>query len=118
MKSTGAYIGLLIASSIFIGFFLPWWVLMLVSFGLAFYFKPSELKAFAIAFAATIATWAGMVFWMDQWSQSSLTNMVGQVFQGLKAMHLYWITGLVGGISSGLAAWAGAAMNSFLSERK
>ena len=53
MKSTGAYIGLLIASSIFIGFFLPWWVLMLVSFGLAFYFKPSELKAFAIAFAAT-----------------------------------------------------------------
>lgn len=91
---------------------------MLVSFGLAFYFKPSELKAFAIAFAATIATWAGMVFWMDQWSQSSLTNMVGQVFQGLKAMHLYWITGLVGGISSGLAAWAGAAMNSFLSERK
>ncbi len=54
MKSTGAYIVLLIASSIFIGFFLPWWVLMLVSFGLAFYFKPNELKAFAIAFIAPI----------------------------------------------------------------
>ncbi|MBK8643423.1 MAG: hypothetical protein IPN15_14785 [Saprospiraceae bacterium] len=118
MKSTGAYIGLLIASSIFIGFFLPWWVLMLVSFGLAFYFKPSELKAFTIAFATTSALWSGMVFWMDQWSQSPLSAMVGQVFRGLHPHHLYWITGLVGGISSGLAAWAGAAMNSFLFERK
>ncbi|HRG33754.1 MAG: hypothetical protein WBP33_10190 [Saprospiraceae bacterium] len=118
MKSTIAYTGLLSACSILVALFLPWWVLMLLSFVLAFYFRPSEGKAFGIAFATTSVLWSGMVFWLDQWSQSPLSAMVGQVFRGLQPSHLYWITGLVGGITAGLSAWAGSAIGLLLFEKK
>jgi len=45
MKSTIAYTGLLSACSILVALFLPWWVLMLLSFVLAFclvVFKPFQ----------------------------------------------------------------------------
>ena len=68
------------------GFYLPFYWMIILSGVAAFFMKISLIRAFAFGF------------------------IVGEIFQGLSVSSLFYITGLIGGVTAGLGAWSGAAI--------
>lgn len=92
------------------GFYLPLYWMLILSGIVAFFFKISSGKSFIIGFAAGNLVWLGLAYYYHVISLTSLTGMIGEIFQGLSVSALTFITGLIGGISAGLGAWSGAAI--------
>ncbi|MBK9718748.1 MAG: hypothetical protein IPO85_14775 [Saprospiraceae bacterium] len=92
------------------GFYLPLYWMLILSGIVAFFFKISSGKSFIIGFAVGNLVWLGLAYYYHVTSLTSLTGMIGEIFQGLSVSALTFITGLIGGISAGLGAWSGAAI--------
>lgn len=92
------------------GFYLPLYWMLILSGIVAFLFKITSGKAFIFGFVAGNLVWLGLAYFYHATSLSSLTGMIGEIFQGLSVSSLTYITGLIGGISAGLGAWSGAAL--------
>ncbi|MDB5120145.1 MAG: hypothetical protein JWN56_1363 [Sphingobacteriales bacterium] len=91
--------------------FLPWWIIAPIVFCLAFWKARSAKKAFAVGFNAIFILWLIMGLVKTLPNENILANRVGQMLQ-LPDLSFNWmivllITGLVGGLASGLSALAG-----------
>jgi hypothetical protein len=88
-------------------FFLPWWIVAPVSFGLAAGLGRSGRGAFGAGFAGIGFGWLLLSAFIHFRTEGILTNKVGQLFSLPSPMLLLLITALTGGLVGGLAAWAG-----------
>ncbi len=92
------------------GFYLPFYWMLILSGVAAFFMKISLIRAFAFGFIAGNMVWLGVSYFYHWTSFSPLTGMIGEIFQGLSVSSLFYITGLIGGVTAGLGAWSGAAI--------
>ncbi|MDF3076639.1 MAG: hypothetical protein K0S09_528 [Sphingobacteriaceae bacterium] len=97
--------------SLLLQFFLPWWIIAPVAFGLAFWRAASGKHAFWSGFLALFLLWAVMALFKTIPNENLLANRVGQMF-GFPDWAFNWIimlliTALVGALVSGFSALAG-----------
>ncbi len=89
-------------------FFLPWWIVAPVSFGLAAWLGRSGGGAFGAGFLGIGLGWLFLSTFIHFQTEGILTNKVGQLFSlPQPAPLLLIITALIGGLVGGLSAWAG-----------
>jgi hypothetical protein len=91
--------------------FLPWWIIAPVAVGAAFWKAVSGAHAFWSGFLAIFSLWIGAGLFYTLPNGNILANRVGAML-GLPETSINWvivllITGIIGGLASGLCALAG-----------
>ncbi len=84
---------------------LPWWCFVISSFVVALAIQQSPSKSFLGGFAGLLVLWIGLALYKDIANQHLLSTKVAQILPlGGSYMLLVLVTGIVGGLVSGLAA--------------
>lgn len=102
---------ILIVIGALVGIYLPWYA-MGVAFGLIAFVLNMPLKSsFLTGFLAGFVLWVVSALWLDIQHPSTLPSRMAQVFP-LKGnvFVLFVLTGLLGGLFSGIWTWAGARL--------
>ncbi len=102
---------LIFLTSLVLQLFLPWWIIGIAAFTLAFFKGKGAGSSFFAGFSAIFILWAAMGVFKSLANNNLLANRVGQLL-GLPDMSFNWmillvITGITGGIAAGFAALAG-----------
>lgn len=102
---------ILIVIGALVGIYLPWYA-MGVAFGLIAFVLNMPLKSsFLTGFLAGFVLWVVSALWLDIQHPSTLPSRMAQVFP-LKGnvFALFVLTGVLGGLFSGIWTWAGARL--------
>lgn len=88
--------------------FLPWWSVMLAAFMSAISISLKKIAVFFVPFMAIAIFWIVYAFWLSSSNDFVLANKIAVLLplQG-KPYLLILITGLIGGLSAGIAALFG-----------
>lgn len=102
---------LILIASLILQFFLPWWIIAPIAFGLAFWKARSGSHAFGSGFGAIFLLWVIMGLIHSIPNENLLANRVGEMLM-LPLNSFNWIivliaTGIVGGLVAGISALAG-----------
>ena len=91
------------------GQYLPWYALGILFALLAYILRIPTGRAFALGLVSGLLLWAVSAFWIDGQHPSSLPERMAHLFPlGGSVVGLYIVTGVLGGLTGGLWAWAGA----------
>jgi hypothetical protein len=103
------YIGITIVAALGLTVLLPWWSAALAGFISGFFFSQSGGKNFLAGFIALFLVWAGLAWWIASGTDSLLPQRIAEIFMigSLGPMGIIAVTGLIGGLTGGLGAWAG-----------
>jgi ABC-type multidrug transport system fused ATPase/permease subunit len=102
---------ILVVIGALVGIYLPWYA-MGVAFGLVAFVLNMPLKSsFLTGFLAGFILWVVSALWLDLQHPSTLPSRMAQVFP-LKGnvFALFVLTGVLGGLFSGIWTWAGARL--------
>lgn len=102
---------LILIISLLLQFFLPWWIIGLVAFGMAFWKAERAGQAFISGFGAIFILWVAMGLVRSIPNENLLANRIGEMLM-LPENSFNWIivlliTGIVGGLVGGFSALAG-----------
>jgi hypothetical protein len=86
--------------------FLPWWTMAIGAFAVGYALANNGYGSFAAGFLAVGLLWLGMAFYVDQTTQSILTEKVNK----LLPLNSFVLTTLIGGLVGGFAALTGALL--------
>ena len=93
------------------GIYLPWYALGILFGLLAFILRIPTGRAFILGLVSGFLVWAISAYWMDGQHPSSLPARMANLFPlGGSVIGLYVVTGVLGGLTGGLWAWAGAKL--------
>jgi len=97
--------------SLILQFFLPWWIIAPIAFGLSFWMARSGKQAFGSAFLAIFLLWIGMGLIQTIPNENILANRVGSMLN-LPDTSFNWIivlllSGIIGGLASGFSGLSG-----------
>jgi hypothetical protein len=97
--------------SLILQFFLPWWIIAPIAFGLSFLMAKSGKQAFGSAFLAIFLLWIVMGLIHTLPNENILANKVGTMLS-LPDASFNWIivlliTGIIGGLASGFSGLSG-----------
>jgi hypothetical protein len=93
------------------GIYLPWYALGILFGLLAFILRIPTGRAFILGLVSGFLVWAISAYWMDGQHPSSLPGRMANLFPlGGSVIGLYVVTGVLGGLTGGLWAWAGAKL--------
>lgn len=96
------------------GSWMPWWIIALIALVAAFLAGMGHFTSFLVCFIAGFISWGGLAWYFDMQNASLLSTKIGALFNGLNPIILIAITGLIGGLLSGVGGWTGASLRSFL----
>ena len=93
------------------GIYLPWYALGILFGLLAYILRIPTGRAFILGLVSGFLLWAISAYWMDGQHPSSLPSRMANLFPlGGSVIGLYVVTGVLGGLTGGLWAWAGAKL--------
>jgi len=93
------------------GMYLPWYALGILFALLAYILRIPTGTAFILGLVSGFLLWAISAYWMDGQHPSSLPGRMAHLFPlGGSVVCLYMVTGILGGLTGGLWAWAGAKL--------
>lgn len=98
---------LLLVLSIALQWVLPWWVLAVSSFVLAFWLAQKAGVAFWAGFGGIALGWLGFSLFYHLRNDGLLTSRVATLFTLPHPLLLLLVTALLGGLVGGLAALSG-----------
>lgn len=96
------------------GFLFPWWWPVLPAYAAGFLIARRGFGAFLSGFAGTGAAWLLLAAFLDWRNHGLLSGRMAQMFHLPAPAFLLALTGLLGGVLGGLAAWAGQALRASL----
>lgn len=101
------------------GLLLPWWSIAIISFVVALLIPQNNFISFLAGFTGIFVLWFILSLWIDIHNESILSHKVAQLFPlGGSSLLLMIITGLIGAIVAGSAAFSGSSLrNSLLANR-
>ena len=113
---------LILIISLILQFFLPWWIIAPVAFGLAFWKARSGGHAFSSGFGAIFLLWVVMGLIHSIPNENLLANRVGEMltlpYSSLNWVIVLLVTGIVGGLAGGFSALAGFYTGAVLKNRQ
>ena len=97
--------------SLILQYFLPWWIIAPIAFGMSLWIARSGKQAFGSGFLAIFLLWLIIGLAHTLPNENILANRVGSMLK-LPESSINWvfvllISGIVGGLASGLAALSG-----------
>jgi len=98
---------LILLLSLVAQFFLPWWSLALVCFGLAAWKARHGGHAFLVGFGAIALTWLGAALFWHLSTQGILSHRVAAMLTVNSPWILMTVTVVLGGLVGGLSAMSG-----------
>lgn len=99
----------IIASSLVLQLFFPWWSMTLAAFAFGYLLKSSQ--NFLAGFVAIALLWSGYAFFLDSAGAAPLADRVAGILNINKTL-LFLVTGLLGGIVAGFASLTGSLLKS------
>jgi hypothetical protein len=99
-------------------FFLPWWMLALVCFFVAFFFRLNGGKAFLAGFAGVFLLWLLVAVLKDTANDHILSSRMAQLLNLPASFLFLLISAVVGGIVGGMAAWSGSVVAGVMAMKK
>lgn len=88
---------------------LPWWSFVISSFIVSLAIQQTPFKSFISGFVGLWLLWTVMALLRDIGNEHLLSAKVAQILPlGGSSILLIWVTGLVGGVVSGLSALSAA----------
>ncbi len=101
---------LLIITAYLINLVLPWWGIAITGLILGFQMKPSFGKAFGIGFLALFLLWGGQTLYIHLANDGVLSTRIAEMLNVGSPIFVILITGIVGGLVSGLAVLSGTLL--------
>lgn len=102
---------LIIVTCLILQFFLPWWIIGIITFLFASWISKGAFQAFCSGFLALFTLWVGMGLVHSIPNNHLLAGRIGQMLtlpgQNYNWMTVLFITGLIGGLVAGFSALAG-----------
>lgn len=96
------------------GWIFPWWWPALVAYGVGFWFPKNASNAFAVGFLGTATSWLTWAAFFDFRNHQILSGRMASLFHLPTTAAVLAVTALIGGITGGIAAWAGFAFGAYL----
>lgn len=84
----------------------PWWTMAIGAFLVGFVFSNTGFKSFLAGFISIGLLWLGLSLYIDNVTQSILTEKISQLFP----LNIFLITSLVGGLVGGFASMTGSLL--------
>ncbi len=97
--------------SLLLQLFLPWWIIAVVAFVVAYFIKQNSIMAFLSAFTAIFLLWTIYAYMLSSANDNILVAKVAELMKALtkgSTTTLYLITGMVGGLVAGFGALTGS----------
>ncbi len=94
--------------------YLPWYSLAILAALCTFLDKTKPTQSFIIYFLLGGILWSALAIYIDITSASRLSSKIGVLFGNLSVAVLIVLTGIVGGITSGLGALVGSLSRSIV----
>ena len=98
-------------ASLLLQLFLPWWIIAVAAFAVAYFIKQNSWLAFLSGFVAVFLLWLVYAYMLSAANENILVVKVAELMKALtkgSITTLYLLTGLIGGLVSGLAALTGS----------
>jgi hypothetical protein len=94
-----------------IQYFFPWWVLAIGCMAVGYFFATPGWQSFFAGLLGVALVWGGLAYWIDQSTQSALTERVARLFPTQTVPLLMLVTALVGGLVGGFASLTGSLIS-------
>ena len=107
---------LLIITAYLINLVLPWWGIAITGLVLGFQMKPSSGKAFGVGFLALFLLWSGQALYIHLANDGILSTRIAEMLRVGSPIVVILITGIVGGLVSGLAVLSGGLVKDSLNK--
>ncbi len=107
---------LLIITAYLINLVLPWWGIAITGLALGFQLKPKSGKAFGIGFLALFLLWGGQTLYIHFANEGILSTRIAEMLQVGSPWLVILVTGVIGGLVSGLAVLSGSLLKQSFSE--
>ena len=88
--------------------FLPWWILSIVCFVVAYFANVTKFIAFASSLLSIFVLWYLKAWMADGNFDEPMSILLGNVLGGISGGTVLFLTGIVGGIVGGLSGLIGA----------
>ncbi|MBO9637626.1 MAG: hypothetical protein J7576_05615 [Siphonobacter aquaeclarae] len=108
---------LMILLSAMVQYFLPWWSVALVPFGISAWKGTSGKGAFFNGFFSAGLLWLGLAWYEHQRSGGILTERISTLFQGAGTPALLAATALIGALVGGFASMSGYFVRQLISPK-
>lgn len=117
MKFIIGIIATILLGGIFQTFF-PFWTLAVAAFIVAMFVGGKGISSFLYGMIAGCILWGGYALFLDIANEGILSNLFGNLLNGIGRPALLLVTTLIGGILSGLGAMTGSYMHQFFNKEK
>lgn len=87
--------------------YLPWWGVGIIAFGVSFVLQQKEGTSFLAGLLGGGLCWGISALMINITNEGLLAGKMGELFGGLSAGLLVWLTAVLGGLLAGLASWSG-----------
>jgi hypothetical protein len=94
-------------TSLFLPLLMDWWWYVPVCFTGAFLWPVTGIKNFAIAFLMIFMIWTGWAWYKDTDAHISVASTMANILGDLPPAIMYPVSGVIGGLTGGLAALTG-----------
>ena len=96
---------ILLATAAIYGF---WWINLIIAFCLSYLMIPHRKTAFILHFAIIFLLWTSVSIFKDYQADGAVSAFLSKLAGNLPPFLLYIITGLLGGLLTGWAAYLGS----------
>jgi hypothetical protein len=108
---------ILFAATLVGGYIFPWWWPAVAAYAVGFWIPRRAGAAMLAGFVGTALAWAALAGFLDWRNHQVLSSRMAQLFHLPSGYALVALTGILGGLMGGLAAWAGFALRAYLRPR-
>ena len=86
---------------------LPWWISGIICFVLCYLLKPGYFTSFSASLLTVFVIWYGKAYISDSNFDVPVSQLLGKLMGNISASNVFLLTGLIGGLSSGMAGLLG-----------
>ncbi|MDR9419397.1 hypothetical protein [Gracilimonas sp.] len=99
---------LILITAFLLNLFLPWWSIAIPGLILGYYFNEQALPSFAWGFLALFLLWGGQSLYIHIANEAILSTRIAEMLSIGSPLLVVLITGVIGGLVSGLATLTGS----------
>ena len=114
MKKGITFSIVLIGACLLSGYLFPWWSILITSSFVAYAFGSSSLKSFGIGFVSISLAWTVLSVFINLYNNSKIVEMISATFMNIGSNNLYYVSGLIGGVTAGLGCWIGSSLKEYI----
>lgn len=109
---------LLILTSFLLNMILPWWSIAIPGLILGYQFHPDSGKAFSTGFLALFVLWSAQALYVHILNDGILATRIAEMLKVQYPWVVILITGLLGGLVSGLSTLTGSLISKAIASGK